>query len=60
MGVPRKLCLCAILLNKMLRCSEAFTTFIKSNHCTLVHRLGDLTIVDSTWLVDFLVLIPWI
>ena len=49
-----------ILLNEVLWSSEALTTFVQCDDCTLVHSLGNLTCVDATWCVDSLVCIPWI
>ena len=52
------LSLCAILLNEVLRCSEALNVLLECYDSTLLEHLGDLTLMDRTYAVFSLEYIP--
>lgn len=53
-----KLGLRAVFLSKMLRRCETFTTFVQGDYGTLVHHLGNLTLVYRSRSIGCLEFVP--
>ena len=53
-----KLSLRAILFHKVLRSGKSLTTFIQGDNGSLIHQLGDFTLMYRTWSINSLISIP--